>query len=132
MLNTEKEWNDEIGSSCRRRCRCTLQRAIQYAKDLEVDRLIVSPGLVPGFREQGYFELEALQKVKQEIEDAGLSCSVMQLWPPMVVGALETEARLSGVCKSTEVMPEAGVDVLSLFVGVAPSVSPGDEEIRWR
>lgn len=83
----------------------TLQGAIQYAKDLEVDRLIVSPGLVPGFREQGYFELEALQKVKQEIEDAGLSFSVMQLWSPMVVGAPETEARLSGVCKSMEEMP---------------------------
>jgi sugar phosphate isomerase/epimerase len=106
----------------------TLQGAIQYCKDLEVDRLVVGPGHVPGFRERGYFDTVALQKVKQEIEDAGLSFSVMQLWPPMVPGASETEARLSGICKCMEAMGEVGVNVLSIFVGTDQSV---DESARW-
>jgi len=115
----------------------TLQGTIQYCKDLEVDRVLVPldlpshADLVPGYKEKGYVDVEDLQKVKQEIEDGGLSFSVMQLWPPLVVGASETEARLGALYQSMEAMGQVGVEVLALFVNVDPSVSPGDEEARW-
>lgn len=115
----------------------TLQGAIQYCKDLEVDRLVVPldpmnyGDLIPGLGEKGYLDLEDLGRVKQEVEDGGLSFSVMQWWPFLVVGAPETEARLGALYQSMEAMGQAGVDILSLFVGVDPSVSPGDEEARW-
>jgi sugar phosphate isomerase/epimerase len=115
----------------------TLQGTIQYCKDLEVERLVVPldpmnyGNLIPGYRERGYLDLVDLKTFKQEIEDAGLSFSVMQLWPFMVVGAPETEARLDALGKTMEAMGQAGVDVLSYFVGVGPSVRQGDEGARW-
>lgn len=62
----------------------TLQGTIQYCKDLEVDRLVVpldpmhDGDVVPGFPDKGYLDLDDLKSLKQEIEDAGLSFSVMQ------------------------------------------------------
>jgi sugar phosphate isomerase/epimerase len=114
-----------------------LQGAIQYCVDLEIERLVVPldpltyGDLVPGYEEQGYLDLETLLKVKGQIEDAGLSSSVMQLWPFMNVGAPETEARLENLGKTMEAMGQGGMDVLTYFVGVDPSVSPGDTEARW-
>ena len=55
----------------------TLKGAIQYCKDLEVDRLGVGFTHVPGFEEKGYVELDALKAVRAEIEDAGMSFSVI-------------------------------------------------------
>ena len=115
----------------------TLQGAIQYCKDLEVERLVVpldplSYGdLVPGYRQQGYLDLENLQKVKQQIEDAGLSFSVMQLWPFVRVGAPDTEARLDNVGRTMEAMGQAGADVLVYFLGMDPSLSSLDQEAQW-
>jgi len=112
----------------------TLQGAIQYCKDLEVDRLVeVGFGNVPGFREQGYFELEALQKVKQEIEDAGMSFSVMagSVPRPMIMGEPEGEAQFSNLCKSMEVMGKVGADILMMMPMLQPPEDPQEEEARW-
>lgn len=109
----------------------TLQGAIQYCRDLEVDRLIVPHDLVPGFRERRYLELEAVNRVKQEIENAGMSFSVMQLRPALAVGAPETEAQFSNLCRTIEVMGEAGVEVLSMFLRLRQPEGPGDEEAGW-
>ena len=114
----------------------TLQGAIQYCKDLELERLVVPldpltyGDLVPGYREKGYLALEDLRTVVQQIEDAGLSFSVMQLWPFMRLGAAETGARFDNLCRTMETMGQGGVDVLSYFVGIDPSVS-SQEEARW-
>lgn len=114
----------------------TLQGAIQYCKDLELERLVVPldpltyGDLVPGYREKGYLALEDLRTVVQQIEDAGLSFSVMQLWPFMRLGAAETGARFDNLCRTMEAMGQGGVDVLSYFVGMDPSVS-SREEARW-
>ena len=111
--------------------------AIQYCKDLGLERLVVPldpikyGNLVPGYREKGYLDLGDLKPIKQAIEDAGLSLSVMQLWPFMAVGVPETEARLDNLRKTMEAMGQGGVQVLTYFVGIDRSVSLGDEEARW-
>jgi mannonate dehydratase len=115
----------------------TLQGAIRYCKDLEVERLVVPldpltyGDLVPGYRQQGYLDLENLLKVKRQIEDAGLSFSVMQLWPFVRVGAPETEARLENVGRTMAAMGQAGADVLVYFVGLDPSLDALDPEAQW-
>ena len=115
----------------------TLQGAIRYCVDLEVERLVVPldpltyGDLVPGYRQKGYLDLEDLKAVQQQIEDAGLSFSVMQLWPFMRLGAADTEARFENLGRTMEAMGQGGVQVLSYFVGIDPSASPGDAEARW-
>ena len=115
----------------------TLQGTIQYCKDLEIERLVapldpLSYGdLIPGYKQQGYLDLKNLTAVKQQIEDAGLSFSVMQLWPFVRVGVPETEARLENVGRTMEAMGQAGADVLVDFVGLDPSLQSLDPEAQW-
>ena len=115
----------------------TLQGTIRYCRDLELERVLVPldlpshPDLIPGYKEKGYVDTQDLAEVKQQIVDAGLSWSVVQLWPPLIVGAPETERRFNDLCKSMNAMGQVGANVLTTFVNVDPSVSPGDEEARW-
>jgi len=115
----------------------TLQGTIRYCKDLELERVLVPldlpthPDLIPAYKEKGYVDTQDLIEVKRQIEDAGLSWSVVQLWPPLVVGVPETERRFSDLCKSMDAMGRVGANVLTTFVNVDRSVSPGDEEARW-
>jgi sugar phosphate isomerase/epimerase len=115
----------------------TLQGTIQYCKDFELERVLVPldlpshPDLIPGYKEKGYVDVKDLTKIKQEIEDAGLSWSAVHLWPSLIVGAPETEGRFNDLCKSMDAMGQVGANVLTTFVNVDPSVSPGDEEARW-
>ena len=115
----------------------TLRGAIQYCKDLEIERLVVPLDpikyghLIPRYAETGYLELEDLKKIKQEIEDAGLSLSVMQLWPFMAVGAPETDARLDNLGKTMDAMGRCGVQILSYFAGIDRSLKLDAEQARW-
>ena len=111
----------------------TLQGAIRYCRDLEVDRLVVGYTQVPGFGERGYLDLETVKGMKQEIEDAGMSFSVMVYWAPkpMVMGAPEGEAQFSNLCRGLEVMGEVGADILSMFASLDRPEDPSEEEARW-
>ena len=111
----------------------SLKGAIQYCKDLEVDRLVVPFAQVPGFEEEGYLDLDTLKNMKAEVEGAGMSFSVMVLWAPkpMVMGAPEGEAQFGNLCKSMEVMGELGADILSMFAMLEPPEDPQEEEARW-
>jgi sugar phosphate isomerase/epimerase len=115
----------------------TLQGSIQYCKDLELERLVVPldpikyGSLIPGYAQKGYLGLEDLKPIKQEIEDAGLSFSVMQLWPFMAVGAPETEARLDSLGRTMATMGQCGVGILSYFAGIDRSVTQTGPEARW-
>ncbi len=104
----------------------TLQGTIQYCKDLEVNRLDVPFTQVPGFKEKGYLDLDALKSMKAEIENAGMSFSVMVYWipAPMIAGAPEGEAQFGDLCKSMEVMSEVGVDILMIFARLGSPDEP--------
>jgi D-mannonate dehydratase len=104
----------------------TLQAAIQYCKDLELSRLVVPFRRVPGFEENGYLDLDSLKNMKAEIEDAGLSFSVMvhRIASPMLTGAAEGEAQFGGLCKSMEVMGEIGADIFMIFARLGAPEDP--------
>jgi D-mannonate dehydratase len=104
----------------------TLQGAIQYCKDLEVDRLVVGFRRFPGFEEKGYLDLDTLKSMKAEIEDAGMSFSVMVYWAPrpMIMGEPEGEAQFSNLCKSMEVMGQVGADILMMFARLGSPEDP--------
>lgn len=105
----------------------SLQGAIRYCKDLELDRLDVPFAQVPGFEEKGYLDLDTLENMKAEIEDAGMSFSVMVYWAtsPLVLGVPEGKARFDDLCKSMEVMGKVGADILMMF---ARLVAPEDPQ----
>jgi sugar phosphate isomerase/epimerase len=111
----------------------TLKGAIQYCKDLEIDRLGVGSRHVPGFEEKGYVDLDALKDVRGQIEDAGMSFSVMVHWAPrpMIMGQPEGAAQFANLCKSIEAMGEVGADILSMFATLPVPEDPQDEEARW-
>jgi sugar phosphate isomerase/epimerase len=109
----------------------TVDGAIQYARDLEVEGLLVPPGQIKGFRERGYFAVQALRETKQKIADSGLRFTSMSLWPPLAAGAPETEQRFEGLGRCLEAMGEAGVSVLVYFLRGDPNPGPNDEAARW-
>jgi D-mannonate dehydratase len=114
-----------------------LAGAIQYCKDLDVERLVVPFVKVPGYEEKGHLGLAALREVKGQIEDAGLSFSVMVYWarPPLVTGIAEGtpegEKEFSNLCRSLEAMGKVGADVFSVFASIEPPLDPAEEEARW-
>jgi D-mannonate dehydratase len=111
----------------------TVQGAIQYAKDLEVTRLVIPFAQVPGYEERGMVDLETLQGIKREVEDAGLSFSAMVYWAQraMVMGEPEGKVQLDNLFKSIEAMGKMGADILSLFATLEVPQDPQDKEARW-
>ena len=95
----------------------TLQGCIQFCKDLEIDRLEIPFQQVPGFEEKGYVDQDTLKQMKAEIEDAGLSFSVMAstISSSMVMGGPDGKEQFDDLCKSMEAMDEAGADTLMIF-----------------
>ena len=61
---------------------------IQYCKDMELDRIVVGFDAVEGFKETGTIDLGKTKDIKAQIEDAGMSFSVMVDWAnrEMVLG----------------------------------------------
>ena len=114
-----------------------LTGAIQYCKDLEVERLVVPFVKVPGYEEKGSLDLAAMRDVKAQIEDAGLSFSAMVYWAraPLVTGIAagtpEGEESFAALCRSLEVMGQVGADVFSMFASIEPPLDPSEEEARW-
>ncbi|HHX63634.1 MAG TPA: sugar phosphate isomerase/epimerase [Chloroflexi bacterium] len=98
----------------------TLTGALRYLKDLEIDRLVIPFGNVPGFAEKAYVDVDALKAMKREIEEAGLSFHTMQYWPPLTPKVYsdspEGKAQWEGLLKSLEAMSEVGADTLNVFM----------------
>jgi D-mannonate dehydratase len=111
----------------------TIKGAIQYCKDLEVDRLDVPFRHVPGFQEKGYLELDAVKYIKEEIEDAGMAFSVMVTRPDlsMIAGTPEGETHWNNLSRSMEVMGEVGADVLSIFITRDRPKDPSEVGAAW-
>lgn len=115
----------------------SLTGAIQYCRDLEVERLVVPFVKVPGYEEKGHLDLAAMRDVKARVEDTGLSFSVMVYWarPSLVTGIAagtpQGKEDLSNLCRSLETMGQVGADVLSMFASIEPPLDPAEEEARW-
>jgi sugar phosphate isomerase/epimerase len=115
----------------------TLAGAIQYNKDLEVERLVVPFARVPGYQETGALDLAAMRDVKAQVEAAGQSFSVMVHWArsPLVTGIAtgtqEGNEAFAGLCRSLEVMGQVGADILSIFASIEPPLDPAEEGARW-
>lgn len=116
----------------------SLGGTIQYCRDLEVKRLIVPFNAVPGFAEDGYLGSDNLWSVKNQIEDAGMGCSVMvttvrgqpQL-SDMIMGGLEGETQFANLSRSMECMSDAGMDTLLMFLTLEKPQDPKEESARW-
>jgi D-mannonate dehydratase len=111
----------------------TLKGAIQYCKDLEVDRLVMRFPDIPGFEEKGYLDLATAKSVKGELEDAGMVLPMMVAYAQktMVMGAPEGEAQFANLCKSMDAMAGIGQDLLSIFVSLDRPEDPSEEDARW-
>jgi D-mannonate dehydratase len=115
----------------------SLAGAIQYCRDLEVERLVVPFSRVPGYEEKGYLDRTAMREVKAQIEEAGLSFSVMVHWarPALVTGIAtgtpEGKEAFDNLCRSLEGMGQVGADIFSMFASIEPPLDPAEEEARW-
>lgn len=111
----------------------TVHSTIRYCRDLDVSRLTLPFASVPGFEEKGYLDLATCRDIKAEVEDAGLSFSVMVFWAaePMVMGLPEGKPLFANLCKSMDTMHEIGANVLSIFATIAPPDDPTGKNARW-
>jgi len=111
----------------------TINAAIAYCRDLEVDRLVVPFNHVPGFEEKGYLDQDELSQVKREIENAGMTFSAMVTRPhlSMITGDPGGEEYWSHLCTSLEAMGEVGANVLTIFITRDRPEDPGEVEAAW-
>lgn len=111
----------------------TVRGAICFCRDLGVSRLTLPFTSVPGYQERGRLDPTACRQVKAEVEDAGLSFSVMvfSAAAPMVMGLPEGEILFANLCRDLEAMQEIGADVLSLFATITPPSGPAGAGARW-
>jgi sugar phosphate isomerase/epimerase len=111
----------------------TIEGAIAYCKDLDVDRLVVPFGHVPGFQEKGYLELDQMRSLKKKIEDGGLSFSTMMTRPDlkMITGGPGAGKLWEDFARSLETMGEVGADVLTIFITRDRPEDPSEVEAAW-
>jgi sugar phosphate isomerase/epimerase len=111
----------------------SIEGAIRYCKDLEVDQLAVFFNQVPGYQENGYVEAQALRGIKKDAQDAGIVLSQMIGRPERstIVGAPEGEAHWHSLCKSLGAMGEAGIDTLRIILPEDRPEDPKEVDAAW-
>jgi len=95
----------------------SVQAAIRYCQDLEIEGISVPWSSVSGWKEKGYLEAGAIKSLRTQIEDAGIACAPMVAWisPAITAGGDETKALFDDIEKSMEAMAKAGIDTLMIF-----------------
>ncbi|MSS71242.1 MAG: mannonate dehydratase [Candidatus Latescibacteria bacterium] len=89
---------------------------IQFAQQIGADGFdIHNEASIPGFKEQGYPDLEGLLKLKEKLLGAGLG--IFRVAPPVprqfLFGQPGGEQELDRLCKTVEVLGRAGIPFLS-------------------
>jgi sugar phosphate isomerase/epimerase len=113
----------------------TLTGGLRYLSDMQVKRLVIPFGNVPGFKEKAYVDADALKGMKREVEEAGLSFHTMQYWPPLTPlvysDSPEGKAQWDGLLKSLEAMSEVGADTLNVFMMGDHPKDPAKMDEAW-
>jgi sugar phosphate isomerase/epimerase len=112
----------------------TLRGALQYCKDLELERVVIPFASLEGYRETGSLDLDAARSAMVQIAEAGMSASGMVYWAPpaMVTSEPEGEADFGHLVQSMDVMAAVGADVLAMFATAAPPLDVAAEEGLWQ
>ena len=89
---------------------------IRFARQVGADGFdIHSEASIPGFKEQGYPDLEGLLKLKERLLAAGLG--IFRVAPPaprkFLLGQPGGEQELDTLCKTVEVLGRAGIPIMS-------------------
>src|SRR5438067_2109501 len=94
-------------------------RYIRFAQQVGADGFdIHNPGNIPGFKEQGYPDLDGLRQLKAKLRAAGLS--IFRVAPPTprkyLLGQPGGEEELERLCKAVEVLGQADIPIMSMPV----------------
>lgn len=95
----------------------SVQAAIRYCQDLDIEGISVGWMQVPGYEEKGYVEADSVRALRAQIEDAGIEFAPMVAWipPGITAGDAETEALFDDLQRSMEAMAKGGADTLMIF-----------------
>ncbi len=72
----------------------SVEAAIRYCQDLEIEGISVPWGRVPGFKEKGHLEADRVGAFRAQIEDAGIAFAPMVAWVPPAITAGDAEAEV--------------------------------------
>lgn len=111
----------------------TVAGALTYCKDLGVAKVVVPFGSVPGFNEKGYTDPADIKAVKDQVQEAGLDLTTMQIWPPLTPSVMgpEGEAEWAKWGCSLDSMGANGIDTLNVFVVDTKPQDPAKLEEGW-
>lgn len=108
---------------------------IRFARQIGADGFdIHSEASIPGFKEQGYPDLEGLLKVKERLLAAGLG--IFRVAPPVprrfLFGQPGGEQELDNLCKTAEILGRAGIPMLSAPLDYYNPGSRGGIQVEHR
>src|SRR5438067_2123085 len=94
-------------------------RYIRFAQQVGADGFdIHNPGNIPGFKEQGYPDLDGLLQLKAKLRAAGLS--IFRVAPPdprkFMLGQPGGEEELDQLARTVSVLGRAGIPIMSMPV----------------
>lgn len=111
----------------------TIEKAIEFARALEIDRIVLNAMAIPGFKETGKLDLATLKDHKRQVEAAKMSTSTVVYRAPRDIaeGGPGATREYDLLVKNLDAMAEAGLSVLSMFCGIRRPVDPSQEEAQW-
>ncbi len=110
----------------------TLEGCIAFCRAMGVENVVLTAPTVPGFQETGVLDAKALKAQIAAVEGAGLKTGALQYRPPFSVASQAAAAdTLDKLTRNMDALAEAGLDTLTMFLGVLRPVSPADEEPLW-
>lgn len=112
----------------------SLKGALQYCRDLELERVVIPFASLGDYRETGTLDLDEARASMAQIGDAGMSASGMVYWAPpaMVTCEPEGEPEFAKLVESLDVMAAVGADTLAMFAMAAPPQDVAAEEGVWQ
>ncbi len=108
---------------------------IRFARQVGADGFdIHSEASIPGFREQGYPDLDGLLKLKEKLLAAGLG--IFRVAPPVprrfLFGQPGGEQEVDNLCKTAEILGRAGIPFLSMPLDYFNPGARGGHQVEHR